>query len=179
MTTSLVGCEQDTRTLPSTGLSNGSGPFRMQLLFLLCVFVPSERQRPLLYCVNLRCRTLSIESGPGPWSASVMSAARYNRSSSYPTGPNWAPEAETLNSFTELNPYGRWTVTIATIKIKAVGMLAQTTKAPSNKARPPTSSVPIVIHAATCGSGTPICCKIPANPSGPLDNLAKPCSMKP
>src|SRR6266852_1080600 len=64
-----------------------------------------------------------------------MSAARYKRSSSYPTGPNWAPEAETLSSFTELNPYGRWTVTIATSKTDAVGMLAQTTKAPSNKAQ--------------------------------------------
>ena len=73
-----------------------------------------------------------------------MSAARYKRSTSYPTGPNRAPEAETLSSFTELNPYGRWTVTIATSKTKAVGMLAQTTKAPSNKAKPPRSSVPIV-----------------------------------
>ena len=26
---------------------------------------------------------------------------------------------------------------------------------------------------------TPICCKIRANASDPLDNLAKPCSMKP
>lgn len=41
------------------------------------------------------------------------------------------------------------------------------------------SSVPIVNHAAMCGSGTPICCKMPANASGPFDNLAKPCSMKP
>ena len=108
-----------------------------------------------------------------------MSAARYKRSTSYPTGPNRAPEAETLSSLTELNPYGSWTVNIAAGKTKAVGMLAQTTKAPSNKAKPPTSSVPIVSDVATCGSGTPRCCKIPANASEPLDNLAKPYSMKP
>jgi hypothetical protein len=68
---------------------------------------------------------------------------------------NWAPEAETPSSFTELNPYRRWTVTIATSKTAAVGILARTTKAPSIRAKPPTSSVPIVSHAAMCGSGTP------------------------
>jgi uncharacterized membrane protein len=88
-------------------------------------------------------------------------------------------QAETLSSFTELNPYGRWTVSIATSTTKAVGMLTQATKAPSNKAKPPRSSVPMVNDAATCGSGTLSCCKIPANASGPLDNFAKPCSMKP
>jgi len=70
------------------------------------------------------------------------------------------PEAETLSSFTELNPYGRWTFIMATSKTKAVGMLlAQSTKAPTNRANPPTSSVPIVSQAAMCGAARQIAAK--------------------
>src|SRR5207253_9522651 len=37
----------------------------------------------------------------------------------------------------------------------------------------------MVIHAMKCGAGTARACKIAANASGPLESLAKPCSMKP
>jgi hypothetical protein len=107
------GRQQQMRRLPSGSfrVAPGLESSKCTLLFFLLRVVRLNQSANA--AVNPRCRTLSIESGPGPWSARVMSAARYKRSSSYPTGPNWAPEAETLNSLTELNPYGRWTVTIA------------------------------------------------------------------
>src|SRR5437879_2139830 len=82
-------------------------------------------------------------------------------------------------SLIELNPYGRCTVKIATNKSAAIGKLTRDTKAPRNIAKPPSSSVSMVNHAVKCGAGTANACRIVANASGPLDSLAKPCSMKP
>src|SRR6266481_3644217 len=82
-------------------------------------------------------------------------------------------------SLIELNPYGRCTVKIATNKSTAIGKLARDTKAPRSIAKPPSSSVSMVNHAVRCGAGTANACRIAANASGPLESLAKPCSMKP
>src|SRR5262249_7079035 len=68
---------------------------------------------------------------------------------------------------------------MATRRMAAIGKLTSATKAPSNTARPPSSSTSMVDHAMRCDAGTPIACRMSANASGPLDSLAKPCAMKP
>jgi hypothetical protein len=59
-------------------------------------------------------------------------------------------------SLIELNPYGRCTVNIATMRITIIGMLTTRTKTPSITAPPPSSSTRIVSQAIAWGIGTPI-----------------------
>src|SRR5258705_5885370 len=68
---------------------------------------------------------------------------------------------------------------MATNKSAAIGKLIRDTKAPRSIAKPPSNSVSMLAHAVKCGAGTASACRISANASGPLDSLAKPCSMKP
>src|SRR5258705_8950361 len=68
---------------------------------------------------------------------------------------------------------------MATNKSAAIGKLIRDTKAPRSIAKPANSSVIMETHAMKCGAGTASSCRIWANVSGPLDSLAKPCSMKP
>src|SRR5262245_55670030 len=79
----------------------------------------------------------------------------------------------------ELNPYGRWTVNIATSRTITNGILAVVTNAPTNTAKPPSSSTITVNQAIRSGAGTPIACKIPPNVPTPFDSFATPWTMKP
>src|SRR5690348_8115495 len=97
-----------------------------------------------------------------------------------PGGPNSGPVTG-LNPLVlmELNPYCRWTVSIATNSTMIMGMLTSATTAPTNIAKPVTSSVRVVSQAMKCGNGTPIHVSTPANLSGPRLNLAQPWAMNP
>src|SRR6476660_10368225 len=62
-----------------------------------------------------------IASGPEPPATRAARQARYSRSVSYPGGPNTAPAVVTAIRLIELNPYGRWTVNMATSSTAAMG----------------------------------------------------------
>src|SRR6478609_4402015 len=94
-----------------------------------------------------RSSTPSTESGPDPPRTRAARHARYNKSTSYPGGPNCGPAVVTARSLIELNPYGRCTVSAATTTTAAIGRPASHTKAPPNTERPPSNSIPMVAHA--------------------------------
>src|SRR5574339_383525 len=120
-----------------------------------------------------------MERGPDPPTTRAERDARYRRATSYPGGPNWGPAPLTATNLIELNPYGRWTVNMATRRTTANGMLATGTKAPIRTANPPISSTSMVAQAMRSGAGTPRACKVLEKPLGPLESLANPWTMKP
>src|SRR5687767_8093513 len=124
-------------------------------------------------------RRPSTETGPDPPATRAARDARYRSATSYPGGPNWGPAPVTATNLIELNPYGRWTVNMATRRTTANGTLATDTKAPIRTANPPTNSTRMVAQAMTSGAGTPRACKVLEKPLGPLESLANPWAMKP